>query len=304
MDEKLILNEILNIRKKMGLPLDREYKNFLIETLNPKLIMEQKEANLAMKALRKIFPTLTVDVTDDFIKGALLRRPIDIEVGGVKYSINSLESLTDLASAIKKASPTAGAGETDEVLERLFNNKTNKQSTDFKTNTIDNLNWMSLKETRKAHIAKKNSYTTSTIDGNISSGKGSTVVGDKTIEVDALVINVGSIDTLFDNLETSYLGKNSGDRVVGETNFADDWVDNNISNKTPEELESAATRLESEKLKLKKKINELKKTVSENAKAKPPATEPNITAGQEKNLNDKLAKIQTEGEKIYDDIIS
>ena len=92
MDEKLILNEILNIRKKMGLPLDREYKNFLIETLNPGLIMEQKEANLAMKALRKIFPTLTVDVTDDFIKGALLRKPIDIEVGGVKYSINMLSA--------------------------------------------------------------------------------------------------------------------------------------------------------------------------------------------------------------------
>lgn len=304
MDEKLILNEILNIRKKMGLPLDREYKNFLIETLNPGLIMEQKEANLAMKALRKIFPTLTIDVTDDFIKSALKRRPIDIEVNNVKYSIDSLESLTDLASAIKKSSPTAGAGETDEVLERLFSNKTNKQSTDFKTHTIDNLNWMSLKATRKAHVAKKNSYTTSTIDGNISSGKGSTVVGDKTIEVDALVIPVGSIDTLFDDLEKNYLGKNSGNRVVDETNFADDWVDNNISNKTPEELESTATLLESQKLKLTKKINELKKTVSENAKAKPPATDPNITAGQEKNLNDKLAKIQSEGEKIYDDIIS
>ena len=30
MDEKLILSEILNIRKKMGLPSDGDYKNYLI----------------------------------------------------------------------------------------------------------------------------------------------------------------------------------------------------------------------------------------------------------------------------------
>jgi hypothetical protein len=304
MEEKLILNEILNIRKKMGLPLDREYKNFLIETLNPGLIMEQLERNLAMKALRKIFPTLGSTVSDDFIKDALKRRPIDIEISGVKYSINSLESLTDLASAIKKASPTAGAGETDEVLERLFNSKTNKQSTDFKTHTIDNLNWMSLKQTRAKHISNKEGYTKSTTDSNITSGKGTTVVDGDTIDVAPLVLSVASLDTAFDDLEKKYLGKNGDARNPNATDFADDWVDNNIANKTPEELESTATHLETQKLKFKTDIDNLKEIVDKNAKIKPPATEANITDEQAKSLNQKLNQIQKEGDVMFDDIIS
>jgi len=309
MDEKLILSEILNIRKKMGLPSDGEYKNYLVETLNPKLILEAAEYTVVRTVLKKVFPAM-VNMEDNAIDEILRRNPIEITVNNIPYRINGVDSLYELATAIKKVSPTTKT--TDEVLSELFSSKTNKQITDFKKTTTDNLNWMSLKKTRESHINRKSEYlaktTTTKVNGVdvpiISSGAGSrTTTKGKATQVKSLDLNVVMVDDVFDDLEKTYLGKTTDNRVVGTNDFDDGWVDGNVSNKSSEELENTSKTLLTEKEEFSKTISQLKQKVTNESTIVPPKKIANITKEQEMALNKKLDEIQLRGETIYDNII-
>ena len=310
MDEKLILSEILNIRKKMGLPSDGEYKNFLIETLNPRLILEGAEYTIIRSFLKGAFKGMQ-NMGDDTIEQILQRNPIDITVNGIPYRINGVAALYDMATAVKKVSPTTKT--TDEVLTALFANKNNQQITDFKKNTTDNLNWMSLRNTRETHILNKNKYVAGTtikkvngVDTPVISSGSAKRTGAKgqSINVKPLDLPVQSIDDIFDNLEKNYLGKNADVRDPTDANFGDNWVDGNISNRTSAELENTSKLLTTEKQTFQTEITRLKKQVTDASTAQPPKKIADITESQATSLNNKLNDIQIKGESAYDNIIS
>lgn len=79
-----LLSEISDMRKKMGLPIQGNYTNFLIEEKSPKLILEAAEYGIVKLVLKKVFPAL-LKYEDEAIEKVLAKNPVDVTINGVAY---------------------------------------------------------------------------------------------------------------------------------------------------------------------------------------------------------------------------
>lgn len=313
-NQELIISEITEIRKKMGLPTEGNQIKFLNEIFNKKLILEQGEVKIIDDFLKELFPSLAKNkYTQEEIGEILARNKVEFTLNGKPYLINSLESLENYVRAVRKIKAENETLSTTEILRNIFSDKTNDNVTQFKKETTDNLNWMSMKKTRSTHTIKKNDYLSKTSIKNengveipfISSGAGDrTTTKGKSTPVKPLDLPINVIDDVFDDLEKTYLGKTNDKRTVSETDFSDSWLETNVSNKTEGELTNIANTLTKEKEDFTETISYLKKKVTDEATIKPPKKIANITKAQEGTLNSKLDEILLKSQGIYDNIIT
>lgn len=295
-----LLSEISDMRKKMGLPIQGNYTNFLIEEKSPKLILEAAEYGIVKLVLKKVFPAL-LKYEDEAIEKVLAKNPVDVTINGVAYKLGSIADISEMVNAVKRIEANSNLT-TENILDDIFSQKTNKQVTDFKGNVSDNINWMSLKSTREKHAAAKNKYTAKTsVDPLNNTPKISATeskVGSKNFA--KIDIDISPVEAVFDDLEKNYLGKTSSTRDITnvDSEFSDGFSDLNIKTKTDDELDNIATTLEKQKTSFEEKINSLKKKITEEKEAG------RINDAQVTTLNKQLDGILNDGKTMLDNTIN
>ena len=247
MKQNTLINELSTIRKQMGLPLNSNYEALINEILTPYLILEGAELKgVVSRVIKSVFPSL-IGKSDEFIDKAL--RNCDVTLpGGNNRQITSLDELADWAQSAKAASNTKET--TEAFISRTLNSKTSDSVTELKRYIKTSLNRMDMSDTvANIKTNKSNINIVSNKNGvKIIPGVADKIdINGKTYSIKAPNIEATSVDDIIEGLEVSYLGKVKGTTDESwESNPS--WVDEHISNKDTNELDTIISKIESNKV--------------------------------------------------------
>jgi hypothetical protein len=271
--KETLLEEILVIRKRMGLNNNSSVSTFLNEIFETekKILLEQGETKLATKA-GKAIASLFTEVADDTYKigdQGLDRtlQDLDLRFPSGEFegrSIRNLTELEDFANYYMSEHQVGRATTQEDALKEIFSIKGNSTLDNLKNGLANGINKFSM-QTVKADVAGARTQ----INGKSANGK---IVSNPTEGSGGVrfEVSMSPVDDALDEFEKKFLKRkelSTGRKPVGEIVDVDDFEVNGdeliFAGRTSEEILSDVNLIATKKTEINGKLSLLGKQIDE-----------------------------------------